>query len=117
MEQLYNDVVEKKPTEKAGYKDSRAWFSLPFVDLSQSALTMYAAVAYAFSEEAGRRFGVTCLYLLLTYSEAADLEVDHEEPGATLIEAQQENGRVPAPSPLSRRLLALQADGESRPAV
>jgi hypothetical protein len=43
-------------------------------------------VAEAFSEEVARRFGVTCLYLLLTYAEAADLEVNHEEPGPTLIE-------------------------------
>ncbi len=39
----------------------------------------YGAVAEAFSEEVSRRFGVTCLSLLLTYKEAADLEVNPEE--------------------------------------
>jgi hypothetical protein len=101
MGQLYNYVVEKKLAEKAGYKDAKAWFSQHLVDLSQSALSMYGAVTDAFSEEAGRRFGVTCLYLLLAYKEAADLEVNHAEPGATLIEVPDEHGQV-ATKPFSQ---------------
>jgi hypothetical protein len=72
---------------KAGYKNAKAWFSQHLVDLSQPALKMYGAVAEAFSEEVARRFGVTCLSLLLTYEEAADMEANHEELGPTLIEA------------------------------
>jgi ribosomal protein L16/L10AE len=41
-----------------------------------------------------RRFGVTCLSLLLSYKEAADLEVNPEEPGPTPIEVPDENGQV-----------------------
>ncbi|HEX8705900.1 MAG TPA: hypothetical protein VF815_44100 [Myxococcaceae bacterium] len=94
MGQLYNHVVKKELAEKAGFKDAKAWFSQHLVDLSYSALKMYGRVAESFSEDAGRRFGVTCLYLLLTYEEAADLEANHEEPGPTLIEVPGENGQV-----------------------
>jgi hypothetical protein len=94
MGQLYNYVVDNKLPEKAGYKDAKAWFTEQLVDLSQAALTMYGAVAAAFSEEVARRFGVTCLSLLLTYAEAADLEVNHEEPGPALIEVPNEQGHV-----------------------
>jgi hypothetical protein len=51
-------------------------------------------VASAFSEELCSRFGVTCLGLLLTYEDAADLEVNHEEPGGTVIEVPGETGEV-----------------------
>jgi hypothetical protein len=94
MGQLYNYVVNTKLAEAAGYKDARAWCSEHLVDLSQAALTMYGAVAGAFSEPVARRFGVTCLALLLTYEEAADLEVNHEEPGSTLIDVPNEEGHV-----------------------
>jgi hypothetical protein len=55
---------------------------------------MYGAVAEAFSEAVARRFGITCLHLLLIYKEAADLEVNHEEPGGTLIEVPDDKGQV-----------------------
>jgi hypothetical protein len=94
MGQLYNYVVDKKLAENARYKDAREYFSKHMADLSQSALSMYGAVAKAFSEQVGMRFGVTCLYLLLTYKEAAELQVNHEEPGSTVIEVPGENGAV-----------------------
>jgi hypothetical protein len=74
---------------------------LHLVDLSQKALTLYGAVADAFSEQVARRFGVTCLYLLLTYQEAADVEVNPEEPGGTLIEVPNDLGQV-ASKPFSQ---------------
>jgi hypothetical protein len=45
-----------------------------------------------------RRFGVTCLYLLLTYQEATDLEVNHEEPATTLIEVPGKDGQQAPPT-------------------
>jgi len=96
MGQLYNYVKDKQLAQKANFKDARTWFSVHLVDLSQSALTMYGAVAAAFSEDASRRFGVTCLSLLLTYAEAANLALNHEEPGPTLIEVPNEHGHVAA---------------------
>ena len=50
---------------RPGYKDARDDFSEQLADLSQSALSRYGAVAAEFSEPVARRFGVTCLYLLL----------------------------------------------------
>ena len=94
MGQLYNHIVNKKLPEKAGYKDARAYFSKQLADLSLTALKMYGAVASDFSEPVARRFGVTCLYLLLTYAEACGLELNYEEPGATPIEVPDEKGHV-----------------------
>lgn len=94
MGQLYNYVVGSKLAEGAGYKDSRDYFSKHLADLSWATLTTYGAVAREFSEPISRRFGVTCLYLLLIYKEAADMEVNHEEPGGTVIEVPGENGAV-----------------------
>jgi hypothetical protein len=86
MGQLYLYVVKNKLAEAAGFKDARDYFSQNVKDMSQTALTLYGAVVDGFSEEIARRFGVTCLYLLLTYKNAADIKVNHEEPGPTLIE-------------------------------
>lgn len=94
MGQLYNHVVKKKLAEKAGYKNAQDYFSKQLADLSQSSLTTYGVVANAFSEEVSARFGVTCLYLLLIYKEAAGLKVNHAEPGGTLIEVPDAKGEV-----------------------
>ncbi|HYH97736.1 hypothetical protein [Hyalangium sp.] len=92
MGQFYNYVVDRKLAEIAGYKNAQDYFSQNLRDMSQAALKMYGAVAANFSEPVSRRFGVTCLSLLLTYKEVADLEVNHEEPGGTVIEVPGENG-------------------------
>ncbi|KFE66527.1 hypothetical protein [Hyalangium minutum] len=94
MGEIYNHIVDKKLAEKAGYKDARDYFSQQFADLSQSVLSMYGAVAAEFSEPVARRFGVTCLYLLLGYTEAAGLEPHRAEPGPTLIDVPDEKGHV-----------------------
>ena len=94
MGQIYNLIVEKELAQKAGFKDAREFFSTQLADLSQSTLSTYGAVADAFTEPVARRFGVTCLYMLLTYQEAAGLEVNHEEPGDTLIEVPDDKGQV-----------------------
>ena len=94
MGQIYNYIVDKGLAEKAGFKDAREFFSTQLADLSQSTLSTYGAVAEAFSEPVTRLFGVTCLYLLLTYQEAAAIEVNHEEPGDTLIEVPDAKGQV-----------------------
>jgi hypothetical protein len=94
MGQIYNHIVEKRLAEKAGYKDAREYFSKHLADLSQTSLSLYGAVARAFSEVVARRFGVTCLYLLLSYKEATEVEVNPEEPGPTPIEVPDEKGQV-----------------------
>jgi len=96
MGQYYNYTVDNRLAEKAGYKDARDYFSKHLADLSQAALSMYGAVAKSFSEPVASRFGVTCLSLLLTYKEATDIEVNHEDPGGTLIEVPDDKGQVTA---------------------
>ncbi len=92
--QLVNYIVDNKLAENAGYKNAAEYFRQHLCDVSQATLSMYGAVAAAFSEEIAPRFGVTCLYLLLIYKEAADVEVNHDEPGDTPIEVPGENGAV-----------------------
>ncbi len=101
MGQLYNHVVDSNLAIDAGYKNAQAYFRQHLVDLSQSALTMYGAVAREFSEPLSRRFGITCLYLLLTYAEAAEVEVNYAEPGGMLIDVPDGKGGVTS-KPFSR---------------
>jgi len=91
---LYNYVVDKKLAELAGYKDARDYFSQNLRDVSQATLTTYGTVAHQFTEDVARRFGVTCLSLLLTYKELAGLTVDHDEPGASSIDVPDAKGMV-----------------------
>ncbi len=94
MGQLYNYVVDRKLAELAGFKDAQDYFSKNLRDVSQSALSMYGAVAHGFSEEIARQFGISSLYLLLSYKKAAGIQVDHEQPGATLIDVPDNKGVV-----------------------
>jgi hypothetical protein len=91
---LYNYTVDNELAEKAGYKHARDYFSQRLVDLSQASLSTYGAVARVFSAPVSRRFGVTCLSLLLTYAEAVDLELNPQEPGNTPIEVPDDKGQV-----------------------
>jgi hypothetical protein len=86
--------VDKNLAAPAGFKDAKAFFRQHLADLSQSTLSTYGAVAKAFTEPITRRFGVTCLYLLLGYQEAAAVEVNPEQPGDTLIEVPDDKGQV-----------------------
>jgi hypothetical protein len=94
MGQLYNYTVENKLAEKAGFKDARDFLSQRLADLSQASLSMYGAVAKVFSAPVSRRFGVTCLHLLLIYAKATNLEVNRAEPGNHVIEVPDEKGQV-----------------------
>ena len=122
MGQLYNHVVKKKLPEAAGYKSAQEWFSQHLADLSRSALINYGAVAEVFSEDVSRRFGMSCLLLLLRYEKATELELDRQEPGNTVIEVPGANGQVQA-KPFSqcsveemRRALQLKRKpGSSKP--
>jgi hypothetical protein len=94
MGQLYSYVVDKELAQKEGYKDAPTYFRQHLADLSPATLSTYRAVVKAFSEPVAVRFGVTCLYLLTIYKEAAGLKLNHEEPGPTLIEVPGKNGEV-----------------------
>jgi hypothetical protein len=94
MGQLYHHVVEQELAQKAGYKDAPTYFRQHLADLSPATLNTYRAVVKAFSEPVAVRFGVTCLYLLTIYKEAAGLKLNHDEPGPALIEVPGQNGEV-----------------------
>lgn len=94
MGQLYNYVVKNELAQRAGFKDAPTYFRQRLADLSPATLKTYGAVVKAFSEQVAARFGVTCLYLLTIYKEAANLKVNAEEPGPALIEVPGENGEV-----------------------
>jgi hypothetical protein len=91
---LYSYVVDNELAQKANYKDAPTYFRQHLADLSPATLNTYRAVVKAFSEQVAVRFGVTCLYLLTIYQEAAGLKVNPEEPGPTLIEVPGKNGEV-----------------------
>jgi hypothetical protein len=95
--QLYNYAVDNELAEGAGYSGGAPdYFSKNLPEVSVAALRMYGAVAEVFSEEVCAEYGITCLYLLRTYEEAADIKVDHEKPGPTVIEVPDEKGAVRA---------------------
>ncbi len=96
MGQLYNYVVKNRLAQNAGYKDARDYFRKTLADLAQSSLSMYGAVAASFSEAVTRRYGVTCLYLLLAYETATGQKFNHAELGGVRIEVPGENGEVRA---------------------
>jgi hypothetical protein len=91
---LFNYVVDRKLAELAGFKDAPDYFQKNLSNISPATLAAYGAVARNFSEEIARRFGVTCLSLLLSYKKAAKVEVDHEQPGSALIEVPDKKGVV-----------------------
>ena len=101
MSQLYNYVVDRRLAEAAGYKHPPDYFSKHLVDMSRATLVVYGTVASHFSESTSRRFGITCLSLLLTYAEASDFEVNSEEPGTHVIEVPGDNGAV-TPKPFGQ---------------
>jgi hypothetical protein len=94
MGQLFNHVVDHNLAEAEGYKNAQDYFTQNIRQVSPAALYMYGRVAREFSADTCRQFGTTRLCLLLTYEEAADLKVNHEEPGGTFIEVPKEKGEV-----------------------
>lgn len=96
MGQLYNYVVEKQLAQQAGFTDAPTYFRKKLANLSPATLNTYGAVAKSFTEEVTVQFGVTCLYLLLIYKEAAAVKVNHDEPGGTVIEVPGKDGQVTA---------------------
>ena len=106
MGELYNYMVDNKLAEQAGYKDAKDYFSQNLADLSPVVADDVRGGGADFSEQVARRFGVTCLYLLLTYKEAADLKVNHEEPGTPHRGAGREGSGAQA-------LLGVQRGGDA----
>ncbi len=91
---LYNYTVDSKLVQGTNYKNALEFFTANIQEASRSALTMYGAVAGAFSEPVCARFGITRLRLLLTYKAAVKLELNHDDPGHSVIQVPDEDGVV-----------------------
>lgn len=94
MGQLYNHVVDTKLAQKANYRGALDYFHQHVRAVPRSTLVLYGTVARHFSETVCTRFGSTCLSLLLTYEEAAGIQIDHGAPGGTLILVPGDGGAV-----------------------
>ncbi|MGC4118033.1 MAG: hypothetical protein QM765_26475 [Myxococcales bacterium] len=68
----YNNIVDHKLAEAAGYKTARDFFAKEIREVSQATLSEYGAVAKSFPEAEAREHGCTKLALLLTYEAAID---------------------------------------------
>lgn len=62
--------------------------------MSRATLVSYGAVARKFTAAVCGQFGVSRLSLLLTYAEAAKIQLNPAEPGGTFIAVPGENGAV-----------------------
>jgi hypothetical protein len=90
----YNHAVQNKLAEKAGYKNAPEFFSQQLKELSRATLSMYGAVAEHFSAESCGQYGMSALSLLITYSEAAGVELDTHDPSTMLVEVPNDSGVV-----------------------
>jgi hypothetical protein len=90
----YNHIVDNKLAEKAGYKNAPEYLTQQIKELSRSSLTTYGAVARAFTAEVCAQYGVSVLNLLLTYTEAAGIELDASEPGSMIIQVPDATGEL-----------------------
>jgi hypothetical protein len=90
----YNYAVERELAKNGGYKDTEDFFQKRVKGISQSTLTMYGAMARAFTATACVKHGVSKLYALLSYEKLAGVTADGSEPGPTLIQVPTKEGAV-----------------------
>ena len=91
---LYNYLVDSKLLKGSQYKSALDFICSNIQQISRSSLLLYSAVARAFTQEVCSRFGVYRLSALLTYKEAAKIELNTAEPGGTFILVPDEKGVV-----------------------
>jgi len=91
---LYNYLVDSKLLEGTQFKSALDYICENIQEASRSALLMYGAVARVFTQEVCTQFGMTRLRLLLTYKDAAKIELNDAEPGGTFIQVPDEHGEV-----------------------
>src|SRR5438067_382482 len=53
----YNNIVDGKLAEKAGFGHAREFFARELKEIPQSTLSLYGAVAHSFSEAQARKYG------------------------------------------------------------
>ncbi len=89
---LHNSVADSQLLVGTPYKTPADFFCDNIPGLSRTALLRDGAVAREFSQEVVARFGVTRLEQLLAYKKAAQITLNHDEPGSTFILVPQDNG-------------------------
>lgn len=90
----YNQAVDNRLAERAGFKNAPEFFTQQIKDLSRTTLVTYGAVVRVFTEEACGLYGMTTLSLLLVYAEAAGCELDTQDPSTMLIQVPNSEGVV-----------------------
>lgn len=82
----YNNIIDNRLAEAAGYKSARRFFSDEIKFIPISTLSLYAVVAKAFEEEIARHYGVSKLGLLITLRNITKAGPAPADPGDELIE-------------------------------
>jgi hypothetical protein len=82
---LYNYLVDSRLLEDTEYKNALDYICSNIQEISRAALLMYGAVAREFPQTVCAQFGISRLRLLLTYKDAAKIELNTEEPGGTFV--------------------------------
>lgn len=90
---LYNQVVDRRLAEIAGFKSSQEFFSKNVKTLSQSTLSNYGTVARNFTEAICTQYGMANLRELLRYVEASGAFLPMD-PGPMSIEVPQDDEKV-----------------------
>lgn len=91
---LYNYLVDSQLLKGTQYKKPLDFICGNIQQLSRAALLIYSAVTRVFPEAVCSQHGVYRLRALLTYKEAAKIELNYAEPGGTFILVPDENGVV-----------------------
>ncbi len=89
---LYNYLVDSKLLADTKYKRPVDFICDNIHEISRAALVVYGAVARAFNQQVCARYGIYRLRYLLTYKDATQLQLNHQEPGDTVILMPQKEG-------------------------
>jgi hypothetical protein len=91
---LYNYLVDSKLLKGTSFKSPLEYICSNIHEVSRAALLAYGAVTRAFTQQVCAQFGVYRLRYLLTYKDAAKIELNHDELGGTFILVPNKNGEV-----------------------
>ncbi len=88
----YNAIVDGRLAQAEGFKSAKEFLSQRLTTISQATLTLYGAIAKAFSEEVAKKYGSTRLDYLLTYARNSKSPLPQGDPGQVTIKVPNKNG-------------------------
>lgn len=97
----YNNIVDLKLAEKAGFLRASDFFAKEMKELPQSTLTRYGSVAKTFTQKQAVTYGVSKLEMLLAYEKAAILGPQTGDPGGVLVDVPVPKGLLTTPKKFS----------------